>query len=240
MINRKIFSHLFQKEKNEKVGTSYADPVVNENCSEFEVNNWIISDFIIHDIIPVAGVHPFPLGDLVLMVSAVCRFKPTHVFEWGTHIGKSARIFYETISHFGISTQIHSIDLPENVDHVEHPHEQRGMLVRDIPEVKLHLGDGLTTSMEILSRVSAPVDPLFFLDGDHSYESVRRELQAILARFPRAAILVHDTFYQSRASGYNIGPYKAIENTLLERDAVSRIDTRTGLPGMTLLYTSAG
>jgi cephalosporin hydroxylase len=240
MISRKMFSHLFHKkktDKEEKSAASYADPVVNEHCSEFEVNDWILSEFVVRQIVPVVGVHPFPLGEIMLMVAAVCRFKPTHIFEWGTHIGKSARIFYETISHFRISTQIHSIDLPEDVDRVEHPHEQRGMLVRDIPEVRLHLGDGLTTSMEILSMVSAPVDPLFFLDGDHGYESVRHELEAILARFPGAAILVHDTFYQSKGSGYNVGPHQAIEDILSSSsDRYKKMQTETGLPGMTLLY----
>jgi len=209
MINGKIFSHCFKKRRKKGAENHIPIRFVNEHCSEFEVDNWIISDFVIHDIVPVVGVHPFPLNELMLMVAAVCRFNPTHVFEWGTHIGKSARIFYETITHFRINTQIHSVDLPEEVNHVEHPHDQRGMLVVEIPEVRLHLGDGLTTSLDILSRVSASVDPLFFLDGDHSYESVRRELEAILARFPRAAILVHDTFYQAKESGYNIGPYKA-------------------------------
>src|SRR5207245_8967376 len=65
------------------------DPAVNVNCSEFEVNNWIISEFIFQKLVPIVGVTPYPINELALMVSAVCRLKPTHIFEWGTHIGKS-------------------------------------------------------------------------------------------------------------------------------------------------------
>ena len=60
---------------------------------EFEVNNWIISEFIVEKLVPVVGVHPFPLDELSLMTAAVCRFQPELIFEWGTNIGKSARIF---------------------------------------------------------------------------------------------------------------------------------------------------
>ncbi len=65
----------------------YADPALNVNASEFEVNNWVISEFVIDKLVPVVGVHPFPLNELILLSSAVCRFKPVMIFEWGTNIG---------------------------------------------------------------------------------------------------------------------------------------------------------
>jgi hypothetical protein len=34
-------------------------------------------------------------GKLLLMAAAACRLKPSVVFVWGTHVGASARIFYE-------------------------------------------------------------------------------------------------------------------------------------------------
>lgn len=215
----------------------YPDPVLNTKCSEFEVNNWIISKFVINELIPVTGITPYPINELFLMVSAVCRFKPTHIFEWGTHFGKSARIFYETAKNFGIHAEIHSIDLPDEIDHIEHPQNKRGKYVKGIKEVTLHQGDGLDKSLEILKSVSGEIKPLFFLDGDHSYESVKRELSTIIEMIPAAIILIHDTFYQSSDSGYNTGPYRAIEDALAAiPDKYLRIDTSMGLPGMTLLY----
>jgi len=215
----------------------YPNPVVNHESSCFEVNNWIISDFVLEVLAPVVGVHPFPLNELMLMASAVCRFRPSHIFEWGTNIGKSARIFYETARAFNIQTEIHSVDLPEKVHHEEHPGRKRGKLVHGIEGITLHLGDGLSVSMEILSTATSLNRPLFFLDGDHAYESVKRELDSITASCPDSPILIHDTFFQSDDSGYNIGPHKAVTDVLFSLSGrYLRMQTDTGLPGMTLLY----
>jgi hypothetical protein len=96
---------------------------------EFQVNNWDLSSFILRKIIPTVGLHPFPLNELSLITASVAWVNPTHIFEWGTHIGKSARIFYETCKFIGIKAEIHSIDLPDDIDHVEHPHNKRGKFV---------------------------------------------------------------------------------------------------------------
>lgn len=212
------------------------NPAMNVSCGEFEVNKWIVSEFIIDRLIGIVGTHPFPIDELCLLVSAVCRLKPTHIFEWGTHIGKSARIFYETSRHFGLNSEIHSIDLPDEMDHEEHPRTQRGNLVKGLRGVKLYQGDGLSKAIE-LCRMINPAKPLFFIDGDHDYETVRRELSTIIAEIPHANILLHDTFYQSAESGYNVGPYKAITETLVAMpDRYRVISANIGLPGMTLLY----
>ncbi len=213
------------------------DPVVNINCTEFEVNNWIVSEFIVNRLVPIVGVHPFPLNELQLMVAAVCRIQPTHIFEWGTHIGKSARIFYETAKSFSIKSEIHSTDLPTDINHVEHPKDERGSMVKGIKEVSLHTGDGLIKSMEIYNSLSVKNKVLFYLDGDHSYTSVYNELKSITDNIPEAHILLHDTFNQSSESGYNIGPYKAMQDILQTLPGrYSMISTLTGLPGMTFLY----
>ena len=215
----------------------FPDPTLNGHCTEFEVDKWTISDFIVNRLVPVVGTHPYPLDELLLMAAALCRLKPTHIFEWGTHVGKSARIFFETSKVFGIATEIHSIDLPDASEHSEHPGRKRGLLVKNIPEVSLHQGDGLEESMKICRQLPEDIRPLFFLDGDHEYASVKRELVAIMTTLPRAAILVHDTFYQSAESGYNIGPHRAITDALTSTpNHYKEISTNTGLPGMTLLY----
>jgi cephalosporin hydroxylase len=213
------------------------NPTKNLNCSDFEVDNWAISRFVSERLVPVAGIHPFPLHELMLMTAAVCRFEPSEIFEWGTHIGKSARVFYEITSHYRIDAALHSTDLPDDVEHVEHPHADRGRMVRGLPRVHLHQGDGLDTSLALWRAGGRRPQPLFFLDGDHSRESVFRELTGVTLEIPDAAILVHDAFYQSPASGYNIGPYEAIEDVLASVPGRYRkVHSGLGLPGMTLLY----
>jgi cephalosporin hydroxylase len=173
------------------------------------------------------------------MVSSVCRLRPTHIFEWGTHIGKSARIFFEISKKFGINSEIHSTDLPDTVEHVEHPHNERGKFVKGINEVKLYQGDGLIKSLEICASIGKNFNALFFVDGDHGYETVKHELTAIIKAVPNANILLHDTFYQSPESGYYTGPYQAVVDTLSNiniSDKYSVISTNMCLPGMTLLY----
>jgi len=220
------------------IAGSYESPALNLHCTEFEVNNWAISRFVADRLLPVVDVTPFPLNEQILMVAAVTNLGPTHIFEWGTNLGKSARLFYETCRAFGINAEIHSIDLPDDVDHAEHPKENRGLFLRNIPEVKLHLGDGLETSLAILSKTEREgCKPMFFIDGDHSYESVKRELQGIMANAPEANILLHDTFYQLPESGYNIGPCQAIADVLESVPNSYRVISQNiGLPGMTLLW----
>jgi len=218
-------------------GRSYPDPFRNEDCAEPEVDKFIISRFVLETLVPVIGFHPFPLDELILMTATVVAFKPSHIFEWGTHLGKSARAFHEISKAFRINTEIHSTDLPENEYHVENLGKRRGTFVRRRPSVHLHLGDGLETSLGIYAQLKTKIHPaLFFLDGDHSYGSVRRELAAIRAAAPAAVQLVHDTFYQSPESGYNTGPYQAVEEFIHSYpEEYSRLSTSLGLPGMTLL-----
>jgi cephalosporin hydroxylase len=228
-IKRKIF----------KKGLFGQVPAVNPHASELEVNNWVLSEFVVQKLIPVVGVHPYPVNELCLMAAAVCSLKPTHIFEWGTNLGKSARIFYETACQFGVSADIYSIDLPDDIDHVEHPHDKRGMFVKNLKGVTLLLGDGLDTALNHYMSLGQKADirPLFFIDGDHSYESVHRELEGIIAAVPEASILLHDTFYQSSDSDYNIGPFRAIEDVLGKSAGGYKVLTQNlGLPGMTLLY----
>lgn len=218
---------------------SEQNPVVNAESSELEVNNWAVSEHVIYDLVPVVGVHPYPINELCLMAATVCALQPTHIFEWGTNLGKSARIFYETAKRFNVSTKIVSIDLPDSVDHIEHPHKNRGIYVKNIDAVTLLQGDGIDTSLNLYldNNRRKSVRPLFFIDGDHSYDSVNRELIRIHSTAPNASILLHDTFYQSPDAGYNIGPYKAIKDFLkYASDEYKKLSQNIGLPGMTLLY----
>jgi cephalosporin hydroxylase len=219
---------------------SRENPAMNVAASEFEVDAWAISQFVMRKLVPVVGSHPFPLHELMLMTGAVCRLEPREIFEWGTHIGKSARIFYEITSHYRVQADIHSTDLPDDVEHREHPHADRGRLVRGLSRVYLHQGDGLTTSLELWRADGRKLRPLFFVDGDHSHESVLRELTGIANEVPHAGILVHDAFYQSAEAEYNTGPYRAIEEVVAVLPGRYRkVHSGLGLPGMTLLYPAS-
>ena len=220
-----------------KKSNSLSDPLPNHKGTEFEVNNWVTSDFIVNKLVPIVGFHPFPLNELMLMTSAVVYFKPEFIFEWGTNIGKSARIFYEISEAFNVKTEIHSIDLPDDVFHGEHPKDNRGKMVRGIDRVKLHQADGLKCSFDLIEKKKPKGRVLFFVDGDHSYETVKNELSTILAKAPNAVVLLHDTFYQSEESKYNIGPFKAVKEVLShQKEKYETIATNMGLPGMTLVY----
>lgn len=219
-------------------GYKSSNPVVNKNCSELEVKINHLTSFIVKDLFPIVGVSPYPINELLLMTSSVVTLKPNYIFEWGTHLGISARIFYEICQKYKINTVIHSIDLPDYIEHIEHPGENRGIKVKGIKKVILHQGDGLDTSIEIIKKLNNTSQLLFFLDGDHSYDSVNRELNGINEAFPNAAMLIHDTFYQSSESKYNIGPYQAVMDFLEKHpNQYKKISTNIGLPGITLLYT---
>jgi cephalosporin hydroxylase len=221
------FSYLYQQD----------DVVINDNCTELEISTNKLTTFILKDLFPVVGLSPYPITEQLLMASAVLKLKPKYIFEWGTHLGISARIFHEVSIKYNLELTIHSIDLPDDIEHIEHPKSNRGIMVNGKKNVVLHQGDGLDKSIEIADSLEDNSNILFFLDGDHEYESVFRELNGIYEHFPNAVILAHDTFYQSSESNYNIGPNLAIKNFLDKHpDHYKSLSTNLGLPGMTLLY----
>lgn len=214
----------------------YMDKTMSEK-EQFEVNANLLSNFIVQDLLPIVGLGTYPLSELMLMAASVHRLQPTHIIEWGTNIGKSARIFYETVKNFNIKSEIHSIDLPSDVQHPENSLEYRGQMVKDLSDVKLHLGDGLTVAIDIAEKAGNDARILFFVDGDHLYNSVYNEVSNLLVKFPTQNILVHDTFYQCSQSGYNVGPAQAVNDALANVPNDFRIlKTDLGGPGMTLLY----
>lgn len=212
------------------------DPVRNANSSQFEVDLWTLSDFVLDKIVPAVGVRPYPLNELLMMTAAACRLRPSVVFDWGTHIGVSARVFHECERAFGLGYEIHSVDLPPDVDHVEHPGQEHGRLVRGLANVHLHRGNGVKVSLELWRDRGKPPRPLFFVDGDHAYESVRDELTEIFEAVPDASALAHDTFFQSADSNYNVGPARAVDEIVARYPGRFEVVTSgLGLPGMTLL-----
>ena len=231
---RSIISGLRRRARRATGG--WDDPVRNPGASEFEVDLWTLSDFVLDKIVPVVGVRPYPLNELLLMTAAACRLRPSVVFDWGTHIGVSARIFHECDKAFKLGFEIHSIDLPPDASHVEHPGQEHGRLVRGLAGVHLHRGNGVKVALDVWRRLGQPKRPLFFVDGDHAYESVRDELGEIFSAIPDASALAHDSFFQSADSNYNVGPALAIDEIVAKAPSRFKvIKSGLGLPGMTLL-----
>jgi cephalosporin hydroxylase len=219
------------------VAQPFTDPSKNPGM-ELEVNNWEISRFVVEKLIPITGYVPYPLTELMLITAATIYTKPAVVFEWGTHIGKGARVFYEIKKAFNLDYDVHSIDLPEGVEHVENISRDRAQLVKDIHEVELHYGDGVDTAVKLYNQKYQGKTALFFVDGDHEYGTVKRELDTVYAAVGKNLhVLSHDTLFQRPESGYNIGPFKAGEEFLAAHPG--EFETRRqelGLPGMTFIF----
>jgi cephalosporin hydroxylase len=231
----RLIAQRFRRKPPRHIG-AWPDPVRNPHGSEFEVDLWVLSGFLLEKVVPVVGVQPYPLNELLLMTAAVCRLKPSVVFDWGTHVGASARVFYECDQAFRLGYEIHSIDLPPDAEHVEHPGQEHGRLVRGLDKVHLHRGNGVKVAIEQWRKLGRPKRPLFFVDGDHAYESVRDELNEIVSTIPDASALAHDTFFQSVESNYNVGPARAVEEIVAKFPSRFHvIKSGLGLPGMTLL-----
>jgi hypothetical protein len=215
---------------------AFSDPVRNPDCAEFEVDLFELSRFVAERCLPTIGIHPYPLNEQLLAASAACRLRPGIVFDWGTNRGSSARLMWECGKAFHLGYEVHTIDLPPDVTHIEHPGDNFGTLVRGLPGVHLHRGDGVTVSLELWQKAGCPARPLFFVDGDHAYDSVTRELRQIFSASADASALVHDTFFQSPDSGYNVGPACAVQDVVAAHlNRFSVIATTTGLPGLTLV-----
>jgi hypothetical protein len=222
-----------------RIALPKTSPTKNPECTEFEIDGWQLSEFVLERLVPMVEIRPFPLTELMLLSGAVCRFRPSHIFEWGTHVGKSARAFFEITRHYDIPSEIHSVDLPDEAEHVEHPSRERGRMVRGLNRVHLHQGDGVDVALKVWRTAGRPERVLFFVDGDHSEDSVYREPSHILTEVPRPVVLLHDSFYQSPQSGYNVGPHLAITRAMEDyRGRFRRMDSALGLPGMSLIYAT--
>ncbi len=127
------------------------------------------------------------------MESVLERFRPTHVFDWGTNVGASARLFYEASLEHGYECEVHTVELPLELAHLDrdHPGHRYGQWIKETP-IHAHQGFGLQVSIRLCAELK-PARPLFFLDGNHSFEAVFEELTVISDEEPGAVLMVHDT-----------------------------------------------
>lgn len=194
-----------------------------------EVDKWAVSEYL-PTLVKVVGVRPYPLDELMLMAAAFEHHRPDVVIDIGTHFGKSARIWFELAKRFRVPASIHTIDICDP-SHPEYPGEKLGRYIRGLP-IEQHVDDGYTCACKIISSTPR-ASFLVFLDGDHSYDTVRHELR-LGQTMTKGCLLIHDTFYQPDSS-YNHGPHLAIRDSLPNLNVKQVIHLQTGLPGMSYL-----
>lgn len=200
-----------------------------------EVDAFATSRVVLDVLVPVVGVHPYPLSELMLMAAAFFDLRPGRVIDVGTHHGKSARVWHELGRLLDTPPPVHTIDLCDPT-HPEFPGKDHGRYCRDLDGVTLHTGDGCDVAARLIDE-DPGVPTLLFLDGDHAQDTVTREL-ALCDRLPGGSVLLHDTLTQP-GSGYNEGPWEAIAAYLAPRPEIEAHHCHLGLPGMTLLRLPA-
>lgn len=148
------------------------------------------------------GVPGYGADEVAFLASILLRSRPTHVFEWGTNRGSSARIFAEACGpieeqRLGLHYAVHTVELPieEASRSPEHPGSDLGIHLAGIAgtsPIRFHQGDGLETTLRLADEL-APERTLVFVDGDHSFATVDRELRSLATALPEALIVLHDT-----------------------------------------------
>jgi len=192
------------------------------------------SKFVVEVLYPLIKSQPYPINEQILMTCVAKTRDIDYIFEYGTHFGVSARIWYEIKKYFNLKYNIHTIDLPYNEEHIEHPKNNVGVFIRNISEIQQHFGNGVEVSLELAKKFKAK-NPLFFVDGDHEYESVYLELDRIYSEFPSSHVLAHDTFMQREEKKYNTGPGRAVK-AIIKKYNLEEVQLNIGTPGMTYLY----
>ena len=195
-----------------------------------EIDKWTASDTVLR-LRRIVGKRPYPLDELLLMTAAFRYLQPAVVVEIGTHAGKSARIWWELSQASARPTEIHTIDL-HDPSHAEYPGKALGKMIKGLPVVQ-HYGDGFTVADRLLPTLSGR-PCLLFLDGDHAFETVTKELTLVERHPDVIGVLVHDTFHQPE-SGYNHGPYEAVAAFLQSHAVREVVHAHIGLPGMTYI-----
>ena len=134
-------------------------------------------------------------GERAAVEGLLCALKPALAIEVGTAEGGSLR---RIAAH---AAEVHSFDLvtptvPGLGDHVH-----------------LHTGDSHALLPEALARFAAEGRTVDFalIDGDHSSDGVRRDVEALLASpaVARTVILTHDTGNERVRAGLDAVPYGA-------------------------------
>jgi Methyltransferase domain len=127
------------------------------------------------------------LGERAALAGLVAQLKPKLSIEIGTAEGGSLE---RIAAHSG---EVHALDLSDE------------LLVRCPPNATFHKGNSRTTLPKLLAGFAAERRNVDFVlvDGDHSSQGVRADLEALLASpaIARTLILLHDSFHPEVRSG---------------------------------------
>jgi len=169
------------------------------------------------------------LGDRKAIFFIMCYFKPKSILEIGTHIGASTvniacALNYNYKNH-GMHSEFSTLDIRDvnctsekpwlKFDSPQSPQELINALNLEI-KVKFMNQD----SLAYLKNSSDTYD-LIFLDGDHSAQTVYKEVPKALERLNEGGvILLHDYFKKGDSANpkndFNSGPYLGIQRHIKE------------------------
>lgn len=156
------------------------------------------------------GIPGYGDDEVAFIAKTLLKLQPSHVFEWGTNVGASARIFHEVTRLAGIRSTVHTWEHPDMTTR-DHPGHRHAELVDGIATVIPYIGEGLIGALSLYTSTT-PARALFFLDGDHSYATVLKELRAIAKVAAEAVILVHDLRHPTERTGDAVHDFAAEQN----------------------------
>jgi hypothetical protein len=131
------------------------------------------------------------------MVQILRELKPSAALEIGTYKGGSL----QAIAHY--SRRVISVDIDPSVGI---------QLGNRFPTVDFRAGDSKTLLPHLVEELNKGDGVDFVLiDGDHSTEGVRRDLECVLKLVPkrRMVVLVHDSFNPACREGMRTAPWEA-------------------------------
>lgn len=128
------------------------------------------------------------------------RLRPELSLEIGTYMGGSLQVLAK------YSKRVLSVDIDPQV---------AVKLSPLFPNVDFRSGDSTTLLPDIIRDINlGPASPAFVLiDGDHSREGVRRDIEALLALKPRqqTVVILHDSFNPECREGMRTANWAACE-----------------------------
>lgn len=181
-----------------------------------------LSPEIVKHLKEIGVVPQYGWEEVDLIYATILEYQPDIICEWGTNIGYSARLFAELIQEIGIDCPVHSTDITESA-----AKGRRGEMAG--PLVNLHVGEGLELSLRLTGDAKRP---LFFLDDDHMFDHVRRQLYMIAEVEPGAVMLIHDVMKVEKVGGDSVWvahePHRAIMDFLSQHGGYEAVFVTNG------------
>ena len=138
------------------------------------------------------GLLGYTPPEVTFLYETMETLRPGIIVEWGTNVGYSARILYEAKVLLGLRTAVHSVDIAREAPILrpEDEGKERGHHVQGL-NVALHVGHGAQEAVSI-TAMSGRARPLFFVDDNHGYDMLSRDLEMLARDTPLAVLVVHD------------------------------------------------